>query len=104
MRRAISVNHLDAGDEHVIAAIFGGVVFASVSEDAPIPLEGARDARSARSESVAVEKGEIRRHEVLSVSVSQGQHRREIICEIKHKLQVNTSSKCISRRLKTKVK
>lgn len=67
------ITYADACYENVVTAVFGGVVCASVTVDAPIAGERRGNALSARTVRVAIEEGEIGRNEVGSRS---GPHRK----------------------------
>ena len=60
-------NPVDAGDQDVVPAVLGGVVGASVPVNAPVAGEAGGDAGGAGAVGVAVEEGEVGRHEVRAL-------------------------------------
>ena len=60
-------NPVDPGDEDVVPAVLGGVVGTSVPVHAPVAGEEGGHAGRAGAVSVAVEEGEVGRHEVGAI-------------------------------------
>jgi hypothetical protein len=74
---AVSTTYLNAVDKDVVPAVFRRVMCATISIDAPVALKRTRHTRRARTVRVAIEKGEIRRDEVLAIGKPQRQDCRE---------------------------